>query len=1048
MDFKIIAANNYAAASKSIVEMLKKTDQTDLETNHVIISNDRCLMSSEFEMLDALGGSFNTQVLTFARLTSRLMTEKTFISKQSAIMLINRLAEELSGEFLCFTKSFDTPGFAANIYETISQLKYSAISPQDVNPDNYDNNLRLKMHDIKLLYQAYEDFIKDRYIDSGTKLQLLADAIPHSDFVKSAYFYIKDFDNFSAQEVQIIRQLVIWSKGVVVALPYMKGKRVYIKDSFEDMLTIAKGLKINADVTYLVDNQPNFVGHIQNNLFDFKTNFEKKKTKDVLIAKECDVFAEAETVARYIADKTHQGDRYKDFLVVVGDVTKYVYAIEREFGKYGVPYFIDNKTALDQHALSKYILDILRAKHKGFLREDCLAVLKNCFYPFEGNFCQFENYCFKNNLRYFGKKFDTYDEQSKEAEQIRSQLTEYIRGFGINEKDHVGNYAKIIKDFLCDEKTIFALEQIAKTQSQIDVGLCKVSAQVSEKLLAVTDTMVALFGEKEVTLEKFANLLQAGIEAETISVLPLFNDCVVVTNVGKSRANSNKNLIVMGANDGSFPVVKGDTKIVSDKDIDLLKDKGINLSPKTESENFKEKFNVFQLLTAPRKSLFVTYVAAGDKATPCLAVEELSKMFELDDKYIHNLKQGCQTYSKKQAKAMLVEEMSAIAHGNTADKEMAGRLRAVFGDENLDVYVYDETQKPKLTYAKQLLIPRGKTSVTKIEVFYSCPYRYFLANGLKIKKRDMGELKSVDTGTIIHDVLENFVDQVFVKKQVAEPEELAKQLVEKALSKDEFQYLTKKPKLMHVVQKIRNEAVDACKEIYIQIENSSFKPFRTEQEFGFDSENSWPAVKISVGENEILLNGKIDRIDCFNENFVIVDYKTGSASFDDVELYVGKKLQLLTYVKAVLTNLKKDCAGFFYMPINDSFGDGSQKRLGYIGRVLNRADILSALENTAPQNKKHNLLGLSLTKDGVLKKNVKAQMDEKLLDTYLAYTDLMLKNAVKDMADGFIGQHPYGNVCDFCDFSSVCNFNDFGGKSENITSINDGVLEKAVKNDI
>ena len=108
MKFTIIAGNNYAAASKSITEILKQTDQRDLSVNHIVISNDRCSMSSELEILDALGGSFNTSVLTFARLTSRIMKERQFISKQSAIMLINKLAGELKDDFLCFKTSYDT----------------------------------------------------------------------------------------------------------------------------------------------------------------------------------------------------------------------------------------------------------------------------------------------------------------------------------------------------------------------------------------------------------------------------------------------------------------------------------------------------------------------------------------------------------------------------------------------------------------------------------------------------------------------------------------------------------------------------------------------------------------------------------------------------------------------------------------------------------------------------------------------------------------------------------------------------------------------------
>ena len=151
MDYRIIAADNYATASECIIDMLKKTDQSDLSASHIVISNDRCSMSTELEVLDALGGSFNTRVLTFARLTSAIMTEKKFISKQSAIMLISKLAGEMKDDFSCFKKSYDTTGFAQSMYEAVSQLKYSAVEPRDINPDAYEKNLRAKMREVRMI---------------------------------------------------------------------------------------------------------------------------------------------------------------------------------------------------------------------------------------------------------------------------------------------------------------------------------------------------------------------------------------------------------------------------------------------------------------------------------------------------------------------------------------------------------------------------------------------------------------------------------------------------------------------------------------------------------------------------------------------------------------------------------------------------------------------------------------------------------------------------------------------------------------------------------
>lgn len=1046
MKFKIIAANNYAAASKSVIEMLKNTDQRDLSVNHVVISNDRCSMSGELEILDALGGSFNTQVLTFARLTSRIMTEKQFISKQSAIMLINRLAEEMKDEFLCFKKSYDTAGFAKSLYETISQLKYSAVSPQKINPDDFDQNLRLKMHDIKLIYQAYEDFIKDRYVDSGAKLQQLIKNIPTSDFIKNSYFYIKDFDNFSTQEILIIRELVIWSKGVVVAVPFVRDNRVYLAENFTALVNVADGLGLDAQIEYFRDNQSNFVGHIEDNLFAYKTCFKKIASDAVRVVRQSDVFAETEAAARYILDKTEEGARFKDFLVVAGDVNEYSYAIERVFGKYGIAYFLDRKVALSEHPLSRFIDALLRVKINNFRREDCLSLMKNYFYD-GGDVCFLENFCLKNNLRFFGLPFDVNDEHNGEAEQMRKALVGFVDGIGLENADSVSGFTAKIKAFVSGDGIARALSSLADELERTDFASYKVSVQALEKITEVLDTLDGLFGTNKLSAEKFSDLLRTGLDAETISVIPLYNDCVVATNVSKSRANGNRHLIVLGANDGKFPSVKGDTKIIADGDIDKLKKHGVDITPKTESENKKEKFNVFQLLTAPRESLYISYISGGDNASPCLAAEEISAMFAErsaeDDGH-------CRVYGKVQARERFVEEASKAADGQSGRVYAASNLYYALEDKSLDGYVFTDYATPNLDGGRAALMPKGKTSITKLENFYRCPYGYFLSNGLKIKKRDNGEMKVVDTGTILHDVLENFVKKCFIDGKLAldggQIAKMAEELIEQCLDRPEYQYIKKDAKLSFTAVRLRKEAVKVCAAVYKQVSQSSFKPVEAELAFGFEGGGASPIVLQTADGKKITLNGKIDRIDACGDKFVLIDYKTGNAKFDETQLYAGQKLQLLTYVKVAAEYLGKKCVGFFYMPVQDRFCQDDKWRYAYIGKVLDDGETVFLLDRAAAESGKSRLLNCSVAKDRIYASS-KVRMSEEELEVYLKYTDLMMNNAVREMSNGFISRRPFGKACDFCDFNTICSYKDLSddGVGDDV-KVDADALAKAVQN--
>ena len=1036
MDYRIIAADNYATASECIIDMLKKTDQSDLSASHIVISNDRCSMSTELEVLDALGGSFNTRVLTFARLTSAIMTEKKFISKQSAIMLISKLAGEMKDDFCCFKKSYDTTGFAQSMYEAVSQLKYSAVEPRDINPDAYEKNLRAKMRDVRMIYAAYEDFIKDRYVDSGSKLKELIARCGDSGLIKNSRFYIKDFDNFSTQEILIIRQLVIHSKGVVVAVPYMPGDDLYPDDAFRSLVNVASGLETDAKIDYVRKNRGGFTSVIADNLFRYKTSFVPSDHKGaVSVRKAGDVFAEMEGVAAYIRGKVERGARYKDFLIVAGDVEKYVYAADRVFGRYGVPYFPDTKVALSEHPFCAFLTDIVRAAVNGLDRESCLRLAKNYFFPSAGETPSggktewFENYCLKNNLLYFSSPFDDMTEEGAEAEKIRREIADFVSSVGITPTGTVGEYAEKLLAVARSGRVAALFARLAAEEEAEYPALRKVTEQIPDKTADVLETLAALFGEDRCTAEKFSDTLKAGFDSTFVSIIPLYNDCVVFTSVAKARANGNRHLIVVGAADGEFPSVRRDTKIISDADIDKLEKGGVSVTPKTENRNRREKFNVYQLLSAPRESLYMSYVVGGDGAAPCEAAEEIAAMFGMEAAEVS----AREVYGLKQAEEIFVGEASAYMDGYNPSPVYAASLYRALKDGNPALFGYLAAggDKPPIKNGEAVLLPKGRTSVTRMEQFYRCPYGYFLAYGIGAKERETGELRPPDTGSILHDVLEQFIRINYIDGGSASAEDI----VARCLGDDKYAYLKKIPGQRFAFRRLEKEAVAVCAAAAELIGKSAFRPAFAELPFGYDG-------KETVGE--ISLVGKIDRIDTCGGKFILLDYKTGKARFSESLLYAGQKLQLLTYVAAAEKLTGKECAGFFYMPVHDKFTDGGP-RYGYTGRVLDDGETVFEIDITAEPGGRSEIVGCGIKKDGGISGNGKAGMTKEQLDVYKRYTAVMLQNAVDDMKNGFIAQRPYDNACEHCVFSAVCDYIDLGGSGNKVSADMD-TLTEAVKN--
>ena len=120
---------NYISATDKLLEMMALVEENpDIE--HVIIVPE--IYSLEYEKL-VYGrgkGSFSIQVKSFNRLFSVYCNDSEVISKSGAILMIKKIAYDISDSLTCFKNSYTKSGFAVKMYETISRLK-----DQQINPD-------------------------------------------------------------------------------------------------------------------------------------------------------------------------------------------------------------------------------------------------------------------------------------------------------------------------------------------------------------------------------------------------------------------------------------------------------------------------------------------------------------------------------------------------------------------------------------------------------------------------------------------------------------------------------------------------------------------------------------------------------------------------------------------------------------------------------------------------------------------------------------------------------------------------------------------------
>ena len=1073
----IYKSNSMADAAQYVMDVMKRVDKKNLSINHTVIVPDRASLEAERALLKTVGGSFNAQVKTFRRLAADILPKYDYLSKQAGVMALSMIIKDNKPNLTCYVKGVETVGFIEDMYDTISMMKYCKITPKMLLSAELPKSVAGKAHDIALLYQAYCDYTESRFIDSADKLDLLCEEIAASDVAADGYYYLYDFDNFTAQELAIIEQLALKSRGVTVACCVGKGakdKYLYLDDIYQGVMGICKRNNLIPNIVESKRNYPHkYAKQIGEHLYRY--DVEKPISADSFVeiyegsTRVNEVYALACRIQKYV----RAGGRFRDVYVVTSDVAKYSNAISTVFSQFDIPYFCDRQFLLSDHPYARFIVDYLTLCKNNARLNFVLPFVKN--YLFCGNFdgktslddvFLFENYCLKYNVTYRYNSFNLGKDEPffAAADAFRQRFYDLYKSNPIPDGATVNEYLDLIRKLLDDAK--LTEKNATFAQEQRDMGWefeSKVTAQAQEKLESVLLQAANVMGDRYVKLDEFIKLFAAGVASVKISVIPVHNDCVIFANMAKARKHDIKFLALLGANQGAMPIVKSDCKLLTDRNIKDLVGAGVNVEPQIFTENKRERFSLFQLLLEPTEKLYVSYTTAdgGNSLLPSPFIAEFERLFSVKVKGKEVGLTPTNTadedvYTEKQAIEKLVLNDRRRLDRQIVTMPSYRILREKYKN-NVEKYGFNKDGKGvKVERGGELYLKNSATSVSQLTDFYKCPYRFYVHYGLNVKPRPVAELKSVDLGIILHAVLEKYVGEVDLNEDDNTTADKAKKWFEAALNDDFYRGMRSDPKMVGVLTQLKAEAVRMCKVVKQQLKNSKFTSYAAE--LGFGGNGPLPPVVVEFDGGKFYLKGVVDRVDVKDDYFIVIDYKSGAAaaSYTERDLYVGHKMQLPVYVKAVQDNLrlqpdgrKLRPAGFYYFNMHDNFTDlNANSVYTYNGRTLDDLAVARDID-TEWQSGKSEKLALRLTNKGEIHgQDKKKMLTAEQFDNQTEYAYKLIARAGELMQQGYAAVSPFEGACKYCDYRSVCDFDDvynYAARDVDDKAITKESIDKTVK---
>ena len=987
----------------------------------------------------------------------------------------------------------------------ISELMLYDASPEDllaVSTGPVPGQLAAKLQDVALIYRTFRERLENSYMTAEEVPDKFCEAAGSSALIRGSVIALDGFTGFTPIQLRLIEAILPIIRDLLVTVtmdpernPYgtYRGTDLFLMgyETAHALLNIAKKTKIPVEPTVTVERGTHSrlaaspsLSHLERQLFRNGTAKYAGGDLDLSVVEAANPRKEVEEAARRICRlMRREGLRCRDIAIVTGDLSTYGGIAREILGELQLPYFIDEKRSLMSNPFIEYLRAAAETCAEDYSYDAMFRMLKTGMTDLSRDETdRIENYALGVGLK--GRKRWQEDfirayrgEDPGEVpflNGIRRRICDLLNPLAevfTSRRSTVREKSAALYEFCvrsrAEEKLRAAAERF---DAQGRPDLAREYAQVYPYVMSFLDKLVAVLGNERISMNDYTALLEAGFAEARIAIIPPGSDRIFVGDVERSRIPDVRALFFLGMNEGLIPKPPARGGILTELDRERLAG-SIELKPPARKAMYIERFYLYTILAKASERLIVSYSTAntkGEALHPAYLIGTLRRMFprlliEREPREIEGLlerrEDGFHILTRGLAElgeTPLTDDFLELLRWYRYDPAYAARterlLRAAGSRK-----IRDEIGQAA---ARALYGTLLYNSASRLERFCECEFRHFLDYGLRLRERPSHEFTGLDMGNIIHRSLELYAEELLGNGDAGaslsaadgadhDPDAsllaAAGRAYDRAVveaggglslhssARGEYQIRRMKRILEASVRMLG--AADRAGEFRLHAAEMDFRNLEDLASFRFEL----------PGGARMVLRGRIDRIDTCESGAVtyvrVVDYKTGSTTFDLAKIYHGMQLQLAIYMNAGLEMLRREGrvpvpAGMFYFRIQDPVldykdeGDDElrerrMKKMQPSGVILDDAEAIRLMDRETEGGVSSKLFPVRYNRGGTLSgtSSVLAAEDMKLVGGYAA------QKAARTGAEILKGRadvNPYSlgteTACDYCPFRAVCGF--------------------------
>ena len=584
-----------------------------------------------------------------------------------------------------------------------------------------------------------------------------------------------------------------------------------------------------------------------------------------------------------------------------------------------------------------------------------------------------------------------------------------------------------------------------------------------------------------------------------IGIVPVNPDSVLVGTMQRTRVGRVKALLVLGANEGLLPLQKTDEGLLSEREKAVLEEMDLEFSRTEDMVKQEERLAIYRTLSQPEERLYVSCSRideTGGELRPSAVFRELENFLqsraESDDSVVlGDLEDGEVTeiaVSPKGAISYLTDAFREYLEDGKLDEDWlyAGLWYGSHEPEEMErIRRGMEFDNEQNALGGQLAdaLYRGdrraiEASASRLEKYSGCPFAHFISYGLRPEDLRVFEMGPREIGDIYHECImklsqrltageDSFQGLDAVPIAITDPDSRWMKITQEECREEIRRILQEETGTYRegLLSSGRNESyrteriVDICSRVAWamigQVRRGRIREMYFEQPFARGAQ--LPPIRVTAGEHEVLIKGKIDRMDVLDlpehENGLetavrIVDYKTGGDAVDVEQIRSGYKLQLMLYLKAATQKQEVKPAGVFLFKIREIDADADARTVvpgeaaveermedayKLEGIVLDDMDMIDSMDTELEGTSK--VLPIKyVKKNGSYSGSSGGYLfSREEFEELSAQVDQQVERICREISDGNIDIRPkketkkdmegnYKTSCKYCSYKSICMF--------------------------